>query len=187
MDIKQFKQTSPTLLEYLPNELFVAIFSYLNGVDAVFAFSNLNNHFQRLLFEYCQIFDFKSIKKEKFDFVLQQHNIQQLKSLQLSNDDDTPEQIEYFCERYSLTDLCPQLKSLSLLKLKIEHNSNTLFDQLSSLKNLHSLTIESICTRTMLKFSFPKLKRLVLSSCKNTIWIEVILYKYQSKIFNFIF
>jgi len=41
MDIKQSKQTPPILLEYLSNQLFVASFSYLNGVDTVFAFSIL--------------------------------------------------------------------------------------------------------------------------------------------------
>ncbi len=71
---KRQKQNSLTLLEHLPNELFAQIFSYLNGVDAVFAFSQLNYRFQCLLFDYCQF----------FDLVFQQH--------------DTPKQIEYFIE-----------------------------------------------------------------------------------------
>ncbi len=61
MGKKRLKQTPLALLEHLPNEIFISIFSYLNDVDSIFAFSNLNNRFQCLLFEYCQFFDFKSI------------------------------------------------------------------------------------------------------------------------------
>lgn len=111
-------QNSSTFLECLPNKLFVKIFSYLNGIDTFFAFSNLNNRFQSILFKYCQSFDFKSISKTKFDFILQGHHFQQCKLLRLSNDEYTPGQIEYFFQSYSLTNLCPQLESLSLLKLK---------------------------------------------------------------------
>jgi len=38
-----------TQLEDLPNELFLFIFTYLNGVDLCLAFSNLNTRIQRLL------------------------------------------------------------------------------------------------------------------------------------------
>ncbi len=58
MGKKRSKQTYLALLEHLPNETFIEIFSYLNGVDAIFAFSNLNNRFQCLLYEYCQALQF---------------------------------------------------------------------------------------------------------------------------------
>jgi hypothetical protein len=196
MGKKRSKQTSSTLLEHLPNEIFVEIFSYLNGIDAAFAFLQLNYRFQSLLFEYCQLFDFKSISKTKFDLVLEQHDRLRWKSLQLSNDDDTPGQIEYFIENYPLIKHFSQLQSLSILKLKspdklkilidefrslLKSTSKPLYtyeilvDQLRSLTNLQSLTIESICGTAMTNLNFPKLKRLVLSSCRNTKWIMVIL------------
>jgi hypothetical protein len=142
------------------------------------------------------LFDFKSISKAKFDLVLQQHDRLRWKSLQLSNDDDTPGQIEYFIENYPLIKHFSQLQSLSILKLKssdrlkilIDHfislaistskppyTYEILVDQLRSLTNLQSLTIESICGTAMTNLNFPKLKRLVLSSCRNTKWIMVIL------------
>ena len=83
------------IIEDLPNELFRQIFSYLTGIDAVFAFSLLNTRFQCLLKEYCQGFDFKSINKIKFDIIFNQYDKQWWKSLKLSNE-DTPGQIEYF-------------------------------------------------------------------------------------------
>jgi hypothetical protein len=69
MGKKRSKTIPPTLLEHLPNEILIEILFYLNGVDAVFSFSNVNNRFQCLLFEFCQFFDFKSISKTKFDLI----------------------------------------------------------------------------------------------------------------------
>ncbi|CAF1293921.1 unnamed protein product [Adineta steineri] len=63
-----------TLLEHLPNELLAEIFSYLNGIDAIFAFSQLNQRFQYLLNENCFFFDFKSISKFQFDFIFQHYS-----------------------------------------------------------------------------------------------------------------
>lgn len=102
MGKKRQKQNLSTLLEYLPNELFAQIFSYLNGVDAVFAFSQLNDRFQCLILKYCPFFDFKSISKIEFDRVFQHDDTKQCKSLRISNDDHRPDHLEYFCQFYSL-------------------------------------------------------------------------------------
>jgi hypothetical protein len=174
MEEKRSKLIPLALLEQLANEIFVEILSYLNGIDAVFAFSQLNHRFQSLLCEYCQVFDFKSTSKQKFDLVLQRHDTQQCKSLQLSNDEHTPRQIEYFIKNYSLIEHFPQLESLSILKLKDVYRSHSIFHQLQFLPNLHSLIIESICRTTISHFDLPKVKRLVVSSCKDTKWILVI-------------
>lgn len=174
MNKEQSKQTCTTLLEHLPNELFVKIFSYTDGVDTIVAFSQLNNRFQHLLLEYGQSFYFKSVRKTKFDLVLQQqHPILACKSLQLSNDDHTPAQIQYFCECYSLVDLCPHLQFLSGLKMEAIYGYTFLLEQLELLSNLTSLTIESECGETMPKFHLLNLKRLVLKSCTNTRSIKV--------------
>lgn len=171
---------SPTLLEHLPNEIFISIYSYLTGVDAVWAFSNLNYRFYHLSNRYCYLFDFKSINKTKFDFILnQQYNKQQWKSLQFSDDDyDTPGQFEYFSQFYSLVDLCPELQSLSLLNIKsISQNNQLLLSNLSTLTNLQSLTLTSLCGTIICQFDFSKLKRLVISSCLNMNWMKVKSFK----------
>jgi len=89
------RKNAVLVIENLPDELFRKIFSYLTGIDAVFAFSLLNTRFQCLLKKYCQGFDFKSINKIKFDIIFSQYDKQCWKSLKLSNE-DVPKQIEYF-------------------------------------------------------------------------------------------
>jgi len=155
-------------IEALPNELFGQIFSYLNGIDASFAFSYLNTRFQCLLKEYCRRFDFLSINKIKFDIFFEQYDTQWCKSLRLSNDDDTHGQIEYFFRFYSLIDHFSQLKSLSLLNA-----GSIIISQIVLPTNLVSLTLKPICGKTMSEFSFSNLKRLAITSCKNTEWIKV--------------
>ena len=102
MGKKRRERNWSTFLEDLPNELFAQIFSYLNGVDDLFAFSHLNNRFQCLLIENCQFFDFKWISKLKFDLVFQYDNTKQWKSLRICDDKHTPDHVEYFCQFYSL-------------------------------------------------------------------------------------
>jgi tRNA uridine 5-carbamoylmethylation protein Kti12 len=123
------------------------------------------------------------MSKAKFDRVFWQYDTQQWKSLQFSDDDDDDihEQIDYFTDNYFLIELFPQLQSFSMLKIKTGYRYNTLLYQLQSLTNLNSLIIESICRTTMPKFYLSKLQRLILSSCRNTKWIKVILEKYKPK------
>jgi hypothetical protein len=169
MNNKRHKRDHLKLLEYLPDELIGKIFSYLNGVDAVFAFSQLNYRFQCLLVKYCRRFDFKSIRKRKLNFVFQHCDTNQWKSLRFSNDDNTPEQIEYFFKCYSHTKTFSQLESLSLLGMEIDN----MLIHLPSLRNLVSLTMKSVCGQRMSTFDLPQLKKLVVQSCRNTDWLKV--------------
>jgi hypothetical protein len=169
MGKKQSKRICSVLFD-LPNEVFIEIFSYLNGVDAVFAFGNVNRRFQCLLLESCQYFNLKSISKMKFDFICEEYRIERCKSLRLCNNEYSRGQIGQFFRCYRLMEFCCELECLSLLKIE---SCCPIFDQFPFLINLHSLTIKSICGRTMRKFSLPKLRRLVLRSCRNTQWIEV--------------
>jgi hypothetical protein len=75
-NLKQVKHDVPSF-EQLPNELFAEVFGSINSVDTVYAFSQLNTRFLRLLNNYLTVFDFKSVSKAKFDYVTQQHDIYQ--------------------------------------------------------------------------------------------------------------
>jgi len=161
------------LFEQLPNEIFAEIFSYLNGVDSIIAFSKLNHRFQCLLFEYCRSFDFQSISKSQFHLVSQEHNTKRWKLLRISDDKHTPDFVEYFCQVYSLFNDFPQLQSLAIVNLNLQ-NDYMIFSQLPSLTKLVSLTIETICGERMSPFDLPNLKRLVFTSCPNIHWIKVI-------------
>lgn len=48
MASKQHDQDGITLIECVPNEIFIEILSYITFIDAVVAFSNLNSRFQSL-------------------------------------------------------------------------------------------------------------------------------------------
>ncbi|CAF4235041.1 unnamed protein product, partial [Adineta steineri] len=160
-----------SIIEDLPNELFVGIFSYLNGVDTVFAFLSLNNRFQKLLRKYCKVFDFKSSSKLQFDTIFDQYSTKRWKSLQLSNDDQTSGQIEYCFQRYPLSVYFTQLESLSLLKMKTSDLS--ILSELSFLTNLTSLKIGFICGEIISMYDLSdlkQLKRLVITSCFNIRW-----------------
>jgi hypothetical protein len=173
MEKRRQRSNRSKLFEQLPNEIIAEIFSYLNGFDVIFTFSKLNHHFQCLVFEYCQYFDFQSISKSQFDLVSQYHNTKQWKLLRISDDKRTPDFVEYFCQFYSLINDFPRLQSLSIINLNI-YNNYTIFSQLPSLTNLVSLTIESVCGDKMSPFDLPNLKRLVLTSCADINWIKVI-------------
>ena len=160
---KRFKAAS-TVLEQLPNELFVEIFAYLSGADVVYSFSQLNIRIKNLILNYCHTFDFQSVHKTKFDLVIQQHNPRHWHSLRLSNDDETPGQIEYFLRLHPLNQRVSQLKSIAFADVN-PINGNVLLSQLPSLVNLVSLTIKSVCGECLSSLSLPSLKRLVLTSC----------------------
>jgi hypothetical protein len=173
MEKRRQRSNRSKLFEQLPNEIIAEIFSYLNGFDVIFTFSKLNHHFQCLVFEYCQYFDFQFISKSQFDFVSQYHNTKQWKSLRISDDKHTPDFVEYFCQFYSLINDFPRLQSLSIVNMNI-YNNYTIFSQLPLLTNLVSLTIESVCGEKLSPFDLPNLKRLVLTSCADINWIKVI-------------
>ena len=168
---KRFKHDY-TSIEQLPNELFVEIFGYLNGIDTVYAFSQLNNRFQSLLNNYVNIFDFKSISKAKFDFVTQHHDIHQWRSLRLSEDDQTPGQIKLFCQLFPPAQYISQLQSLAVLNMQPKYAQDFL-SQLISFDHLVSLTIGKICGQKIQPIDLPSLKQLVVTSCPHTDWIMV--------------
>ena len=168
---KRFKP-EPTSLEQLPNELFIDIFRYLNGVDAVYAFSQLNIRFEAMIFKFSLVLDFKSMSKAKFDFVTEYHSRRRWLALGLSNAHDTLGQIEYFCKRYSLANEFTLLRSLSLGDMQIK-DTVALFPQLNALTNLVSLSIGSFCGKHMPRLELPQLKRLTVHTCCPTEWMKL--------------
>ena len=168
---KRFKR-DPTLLESLPNELFIDIFGFLSSVDTVCAFSRLNHRFQCLTLKYCYTFDFKSVRKAKFDYVIRQHDIHRWRSLRLSDDDKTPGQVTNFCQLFSFTENISQLQTLSI----INTNSNTALlclRQLTSFTHLVSLSIGFVCGKNIPFVELCSLKHLVINSCGHSNWMKV--------------
>ncbi|CAF3390938.1 unnamed protein product [Rotaria sp. Silwood1] len=155
----------------LPNELFLEVFEYLNGVDIIYAFSQLNNRFQHLLINYVHTFDFTSITKAKFDYVTQHHDIHRWKSLRLSEDEQTPGQIRLFAQLFPFSQYISQLQSLSIINMKPSF-AKIILSQFISFDHLISLTITTICGENIQPFKLPSLKQLVFTGCKHNNWIK---------------
>ncbi|UJR34825.1 hypothetical protein I4U23_027606 [Adineta vaga] len=160
-----------TSLETIPNELFVEIFSYLTSIDTIFAFSNLNQRFQSLTLQYCEIFDLNLINKSKCDFIFQIHNTNQWKSLRILDNDQKPFWIDHFIENYISIKNFSTLQFLSIGNLT-DKSQQLFFSILPSLTNLISLSIDSLCGKDILPFDLPKLKKLVFGSCLSIDWIQ---------------
>ncbi|CAF3400241.1 unnamed protein product [Rotaria sp. Silwood2] len=171
MSASKYCQHKFTLIEQLSNELFLEIFDYLNGVEIVYAFSQLNNRFQHLLIKYVNTFDFKSINKVKFDYVTQHHDICQWRSLRLSEDNQTPGQVRLFCQLFPPAQYISQLQSLSILNMKPKC-AKEILSQLVSFDYLISLTVTTICGENIQPMTLPSLKRLVFTGCKHNNWIK---------------
>lgn len=110
-------------LESLANELLLDLFEYINGVDLLISFSQLNYRFNQLLSQHFQLYniDFRSISKNNFNIVCQKYLplvTKRVISLHLSNDDETPELPNIFLT-YGLTlDHFICLKSLKLYSIR---------------------------------------------------------------------
>jgi hypothetical protein len=112
-------------LEYLANELLMEIFEYLTTIDLLHIFHYHNSRFNTLLFKYFRGYnlDFRSISKQEFDIFIRQSFpwiIDRIKSLYLSNNNETPGQIDTFfsTHHFSLQQF-HYLQSLSIIVIFI--------------------------------------------------------------------
>ncbi|CAF1466635.1 unnamed protein product [Adineta steineri] len=120
------------IFEELPNEIVYEIFDYLSAVDLLLCFFNLNSHFNKLLYEQLNKshFDFRRISKVNFDYICEKYIsslVDQITSIHLSNDDNTPSQIKLFLahDNFKLRQFT-NLKSISLSYVQ----SKQLLDQI---------------------------------------------------------
>lgn len=168
---KRFKY-DVTTIECIPNELFVEIFTYLTDVDTVYAFSRLNQRFLYLTLTCCYSFDFTSVNKTKFDYIIQQHDVHRWQSLRLTEDDHTPGQVMYFAQSFSYVDTFSKLTTLSISNIKSK-TASVFVCHLRSFPQLVSLTIGSICGKTIPIVGLSTLKYLTIKSCTYSHWMKV--------------
>ena len=160
------------ILEDLPNELFIEVLTYLTSIDIILTFGKLNHRFQSLITQYCKRFDFQFINKFQCDSIFRVQNTNQWTSLRLSDDDQKPFWIDHLLENYISKNNFSQLQFLSVGSLK-DNARKLFFSMLSSLPNLVSLSIDSVCGEDILPFDLPKLQKLVFGSCLHIDWIQV--------------
>jgi hypothetical protein len=133
-------------LESLANELLLDLFEYLSGVDLLRTFYDLNTRFNDLIYLHFQtnMLNFQSISKCDFDFVCQKYLssiTNQIRSLRLSDDDDTPQQIDLFFSYHFSLQQFSYLQSLSIYRIYSFHSLERILDELPSLVHLRHLKL----------------------------------------------
>ena len=133
--------------ECLSNELLLEIFDYLSSINILQCFYNLNIRFNKLIYFYFKshCLNFQSSSKFNFDLICQKYLSiinNQIISLRLSDDDNTPKQIDLFFSSYNLSfQQFSYLKSLSIHQIYSFNSLKILIYQLPYLKNLQYLKI----------------------------------------------
>ncbi len=109
-------------LELLPNELFFDLFEYFQILHIFQIFFQLNLRFHTLVLQYCRKchLDFQSISKTDFDLICTTYLpsfADRIQSLHLSDNDQTPEQINLFLSYGFQLDHFLHLQTLTLSHL----------------------------------------------------------------------
>jgi hypothetical protein len=133
-------------MEYFANELLLDLFEYLSTVDLLRAFYNLNIRFNTLLFRHFQSFslDFRSVSQYDFNLICRQYLpsiVDHVKSFRLSNDDDTPQQIDIFLQNSLTIRRFNRLQSLSLCDICSNEIMNKMMLEWKYLPHLTHLTL----------------------------------------------
>ncbi len=133
-------------LESLANELLVDLFEYLNGIHLFRAFHGLNSRFNNLLLTYFRFyaFDFRSVSKTDFDIICQEHLAplaDRIMSLCLSDDDETPQQLNCFLSHKFILRQFTQLKSLTLNYIRLKEMMDKMMHEVHYLSHLTHMNI----------------------------------------------
>jgi hypothetical protein len=109
--------------EWLPNEIILDIFEYLDAIHLLRGFYDLNSRLNQLLkisFKSYHL-DFRSVSKYNFNNVCQQYLpliINKIVSLHLSDDDETPNLPTIFLSHHFTLNQFTHLQSLSLCSIR---------------------------------------------------------------------
>ncbi|CAF1581167.1 unnamed protein product [Adineta ricciae] len=137
-----------SLLDRLPTEIFHLIFDYLWAHEIFFSFANLNDRTTSVLLSYSKYrINFQSIQKFDFDRLRRSIQFEQVISLILSDQNESPYQFEQFLSYFQIGRLT-SLRSLSLINIKYA-SLYQILSSLSKLKRLHSLSFGSSSTEKM--------------------------------------
>ena len=133
--------------DLLPVELLHHIFTYFLAHDILFSFTNVSNHVDAVLLIYSSYhLNFKSIDKANFDLICSQIRPDQVLSLILSDDDDTPGQSELFLSHFRIKQFV-HLQSLSLFQIEID-KLELIFSDLYNLNQLRSFSFQAKNSRS---------------------------------------
>ncbi|CAF1352916.1 unnamed protein product [Adineta steineri] len=135
-------------LELLPNELLFNIFQYLSTPDVLRIFCQLNRRFDKLVDKHlytCKYIDLQTTSKFNFDLIWEQYLSPlagKITSLSLSNDVNTPDQVDQFYAHGFTLRHFPQLQSLALFHIHSKEIIDKIANDLPHLTTLTHLTFE---------------------------------------------
>jgi hypothetical protein len=124
----------------LPVEILHNLFTYFWSHEILFTFSNISDHVNAVLLAYntYQI-NFRLIQKSHFDLISKRIRSEQIISLVLSDENDTPGQSELFFSRFQIEQFT-QLQSLTMINIE-DKSVKWVFPNLYQLNLLRSLTL----------------------------------------------
>lgn len=133
-------------MEQLPFEIWHLIFDYLDPFDIFNAFLSLNRSIDQIVYLYNRLkLDFRLMSKWKFRFICQRLQGCQVQSLLLSNDENSPGQVDFFFSLFTFY----QFFHLQSIELKEISDANFLVLIFSHLENHPYLQSISIQTASM--------------------------------------
>ncbi|CAF1023863.1 unnamed protein product [Rotaria sp. Silwood1] len=151
----------PFFLDRFQIEILHEIFKYLLAHEILHLFYNISDRLDHILLNYKNYsINFQSIRKSDFDLVCRLIRPEQVISLILSDDSETPHQSKLFLSRFSIQ----QFTRLQALKL-IEPNGDDhlLCSYLYKIPNLVSLEIDVGIDFPSIKTG-PSLKKLIINT-----------------------
>jgi hypothetical protein len=126
-------------LNLLPVELFYTLFTYFLAHEILLTFSDVSDYVDAILLSYSAYrVDFKAIRRDNFDLVCRRIRPNQMISLIISDDNDTPGLSELFFSRWSIGQFT-QLRSLTLIEIEID-SLKLIFPNLYKLNQLRSFS-----------------------------------------------
>lgn len=137
---------SNTMLESLPNELLLTVFQYLDLIQLIRAFHNLNNRFHQLVSVTIgnAYLDCRSLSKNDFEWFAQHHIASidaRVTSWRFSDDLETPDFSEHFLSIGHPINRMQCLKSLSIDRIFSFERLNQITSQLRALPHLSHLRL----------------------------------------------
>jgi len=154
------------LLDSFPVEMFDLIFDYLSTIDIIRGFLKISPYIDNIILNYnFYKINFESILKNEFDLICNNINGNKIKSLTLSDGNDTPNQSNLFLSLFKIEEFSLNLNNLSLIDIN-NQSMEIITNNFDKLNNLLSLTIinNQLRCSSILKNILSQLNRLNISS-----------------------
>lgn len=148
------------ILDLLPTEILYTIFDYFWSHEILYSFMNISDYINNILLSYRNYHvNFKSILKGEFDLICHHIKPNQIKSLVLSDSNETPGQSKAFLSLFPIEQFI-YLHAISLFE--IENDSRSFFFNIHQLKYLISFETDTLSNLWMIE-TIPRLKRLIVN------------------------